>query len=425
MINGWLWVLVNLYQLQTIFAHDRVYLGLSGGLDSMVLLHYLSILPHAKGKLSAIHVNHGLSPQAGSWETFCIKACQARQIPLQVEHVFLDSRRNLEARARQARYEVYAEVVAKNQALILAHHLDDQLETFLLNAIRGTGLTGLAAMPQHRVWRERHIYRPLLDVPRSKLSAYAQEFQLTWIEDESNQNLDFSRNYLRHEIFPRLAKIWPDYRQSMAHTIESCQNISQYLSLDVLNHVTLADLKQSILALDSFKFLNEIQIFEILRLWFRHQELPIPTQGLLQQILQQVLHAKRPDSNPKLIWGGCTIYAYRQKLYCMKPLETLKAGIWADFPEPGFGIKVILAEHGVAIDEAHDRVEVRYRQGGELLLYRGHHRELKKMFQEAKVPPFLRDRIPLIYVNGTLKAVVGYWYADEADAHLPNYQFCS
>lgn len=423
MINGWRWVLVDFHDLQPILTHSKIYVGLSGGLDSIALLHALSLLTECKAKLQAIHVHHGLSPHAHAWETFCRKQCQSLTIPLQVQHIKISGTENLESKAREARYAVYASCIQPGEALVLAHHLDDQLETFLLNALRGTGLTGLAAMPMHRVWQGIDIYRPMLSTPKSAIQAYAKVHDLKWVEDESNQNIDFSRNFLRHEIFPKIAKVWPHYRQSLAHTIKSCQSVLESLETEVYQHIALSDLSSKILDLKPLKHLNELQMFQILRQWFKQQNLPSPSLAFLREMGQQMIWSKRLDTTPKLVWKSYHFYVYQEKIYCISPKEALTPGIWFNFPDSYLGIQAIPSASGIAIHAKHDKVEVRYRQGGERLLYRGHHRELKKMFQEFKVPPFLRETIPLIYVNDELKAVVGYWYADEPASNATQYQF--
>jgi tRNA(Ile)-lysidine synthase len=423
MINGWRWVLVDFHDLQPILTHSKIYVGLSGGLDSIALLHALSLLTECKAKLQAIHVHHGLSPHAHAWETFCRKQCQSLTIPLQVQHIKISGTENLESKAREARYAVYASCIQPGEALVLGHHLDDQLETFLLNALRGTGLTGLAAMPMHRVWQGIDIYRPMLSTPKSAIQAYANVHDLKWVEDESNQNIEYSRNFLRHEILPRLEKTWPHYRQSMMHTITSCQTVIQHLEQDDLEQIQAYDLNLPTLDLKPLRALNELQIFQILRLWFKHQDLPRPSLTLVREILAQMLMPKRQDSNPKMVWGDRYLYLYQDSIYCVKPQAPQTPALWPEFPMPYLGIQAISAKPGIAIHAKHDKVEVRYRQGGERLLYRGHHRELKKMFQEFKVPPFFRDTIPLIYVNDELKAVVGYWYADEPASNATQYQF--
>ena len=416
-------MLVKSEDLKSVLSHAKIYLGLSGGLDSIALLHALSLIPECKAKLHAIHVHHGLSPHADAWEAFCREQCQNLQIPIHVQHIKIAGKENLESKARDARYAVYADCIQAGEALVLAHHLDDQLETFLLNALRGTGLTGLAGMPMHRVRQGIDIYRPMLITPKSAIQAYAKQYNLQWVEDESNQNLDFSRNFLRHEIFPRLEKTWPHYRQSMLHTITSCQTVIEHLEQEALNHIHLSDLHLPQLDLKPLRTLNELQVFQILRLWFKHQDLPRPSLTLLREILAQMLNSKRQDSSPKMIWGERYLYLYQDYIYCVTPQAPQTPGLWPEFPMPYLDIQAISAKPGIAIHAKHDKVEVRYREGGERLLYRGHHRELKKMFQEFKVPPFLRDTIPLIYVNDELKAVVGYWYADEPASNSPQYQF--
>ena len=169
--------------------------------------------------------------------------------------------------------------------------------------------------------------------------------------------------------------------------------------------------------------MNEQQVFQILRQWFKQLNLPSPSLAFLREIGQQMIWSKRLDSTPELIWKTYHFYVYQEKIYCVVPTKALPSGIWSNFPHSYLGIIAIPGTSGITIDAKQDKVEVRYRQGGERLFYQGHHRVLKKMLQELKVPPFMRDKIPLIYVNDTLKAVVGYWYAEDPVNHLTRYQF--
>jgi len=405
--------------MQALFAHPTIWVGLSGGMDSMVLLHQLYRHPVLSHRLQAIHIHHGLSPHADAWEYFCDEQCQTRNIPYQSVKVHLKGSANLEARAREARYDAFLKHVKSGDALVLAHHLDDEIETFFLNVLRGTGVIGLASMPMTREWKGLTIYRPLLKTPRTVIADYARQNQLKWIEDESNQNTDFSRNYLRQKLLPAIGQHWPHYRQSVWHTIESCQEL--VTDLEKQAHQLIPELTQTgdVLSLAALNGLSQVQINTVIRVWIKQHGLPIPPRLVLAQIITQMINRQRLDSQPLIAWSNVRLRLYRDKLYLSTSSDgpLLDGYAWKNFPEPldmtELGIlKAHPSTFGLSID-MQDKIDIRFRKGGEILLYKGHHRPLKKLFQQWGVPSFLRDQVPLVYVNDILQVVVGYAYADQ------------
>ena len=334
----------------------------------------------------------------------------------------LNLKNNIEAQARAGRYQAFQSVIQKGEALVLAHHLDDQLETFLLNAIRGTGITGLASMPLYRNMEGIDILRPFLDTPRASIKEYAQKQHLTWVEDESNQSIEYSRNFLRHEIFPKIEKLMPHYRQSMLHTVMSCQESYDYLEQHVTDFVSDEKLKQTKLSTTLLKSVNQEQRCLVLRKWLHTQGVKSISRVIINEIITQMLDIKRLDSTPKIKCGDINLHYYQGDIYCLAEPEQMDVGVWTDFPNPFLGLEAVSASNGIAIDPKQDKVEVRYRVGGEIIFYKGHHRELKKLLQAAKVPHFVRNQIPLIYVNDELKSIVGYWNADMNDYTKNHYQ---
>lgn len=412
MKNGWPWASV----VENLIDHPVVWVGLSGGMDSMVLLHALANIKALKGKLKAIHVNHGLSPNADDWQVFCQQQCDALFIPLVIETLHLKPKANLEAIAREKRYQKFLNHISSGDALVLAHHLDDQIETFFLNFLRGCGLSGLAAMPSERVWHEISIHRPLLSHSRKELLDYANQQKIDWIEDESNIDLKYSRNFLRHQVLPLIEKHWPHYRQSVNHTIDSCQT-----TVKDLKHRALIDYPQ--LMLDNEKLsirvlqaLPKEQIFIVIRLWLEQQHISMPPQKLLEALLEQMIFRKRKDSQPVLNWEKWQFRCYQDDLY-LRTLqkESMRSYCWSNFPKPLVIYKGHLiarsSNRGIVIKKG-QQPQVRFRDGGEQILLNGHHRQLKKLMQQWKIPSFERDTIPLLYVGDELVAVVGYVYAD-------------
>jgi tRNA(Ile)-lysidine synthase len=395
-----------------LLRHKRIFIALSGGIDSMVLLDLLVKHPKLKPKLQVIHVNHGISPNAISWKNFCQQQCQQQNLPFHAVFLELRGDQNLEDRARNARYQAFLELTQAGDALVLAHHLDDQLETFWLNALRGTGLRGLAAMPLQRDFSGRIIYRPILQISRAEIRDYAISQKLNWIEDESNQNPKFSRNFLRLEILPRIQAHWPNYRESLSHTIADCQAQLELTEAYLIGRVPCG-LKFS---KDCLAGLSQAEVYTFFRLWCKKNQVSLPSRAILNEIWQQFFLPTRKDSNPWVTWGKFGLKYYKNDFYLVS--TTAKSKLepihWNHFPKSQGAWEAILSpESGVHIDSKKDKIEIRYRLGGEVIFYRGHHRCLKKILQAMKVPPWLRQSLPLLYVNGELQGVLGYFYADQ------------
>lgn len=276
---------------------DRLCVGLSGGRDSVVLLHLASRL-EPRPRLSALHIHHGLSPNADDWADFCTRFCRDLDVPLAVERVDVaaDTGLGLEAAARQARYQVFRRCGA--DCLLLAHHQGDQAETLLFNLVRGAGVTGAAAMPAARALGPMRLLRPLLGVPRSDIVAYALENRLAWIEDESNADTAFSRNFLRHEIVPALEARFPAASACLASAA------AHFAEADLL----LAELAQAdwqacaegdCLLLSALHQLSPARLKNLLRYRLRSLGWRVPAARRLDEFVRQLL-AAAPGSRPLL-----------------------------------------------------------------------------------------------------------------------------
>ncbi len=409
--------------------YQTLYVGFSGGLDSTVLLHQLRQYPDLAAKLVAIHVNHGLSVNATNWQSHCEKICQEWQISFKTVAVHLDDTHNIEQQARDARYQVFKSHVGVADALLLAHHRDDQAETVLLQLCRGTGVYGLAAMPAIRSFADGVLIRPLLECDRDALYQYASTHAFTWIEDESNQDTRFSRNYIRHEVMPVLRKRWPKVVQNISDCAKICQ-----LSRKNLEFLADMDLKKAqqdanTLDLSALCLEDTARVLNVLYVWLQRQSVPIPNATHLDRLLNEVILA-REDAEPMLTWQNVCIRRYRNKLYlekssiCIKDVSAAKEDgkeitLWKKFPEPiawygGTRLIAVAAEQGIVVPK-NACIEIRTRQGGERFRLHGQNKSLKKLFQTWGVPPWKRNHIPLIYVNNQLKVIVGYAQADDTD----------
>ncbi|MDS4028479.1 MAG: tRNA lysidine(34) synthetase TilS [Candidatus Contendobacter sp.] len=421
----------------------RLVIGYSGGLDSQVLLHGLAT---HRGRwpertLAAIYVDHGLQTASAAWGEHCGEVCHALDIPFRALRV--DARpepgESPEAAARRARYAALAAELELDTALLTAHHRDDQAETLLLQLLRGAGPHGLAAMPLAARLGRGWLLRPLLAVDRADLLAYAQAHQLRWIEDASNTDPGFDRNYLRHRVLPLLRERWPAANRALARSARWCAEAAAWFDLEAT--VDLARIgtdRPDGLHLPALRELGAIRQRNLLRYWLRQLGLPIPDHRQLEHVLRDGLTA-RHDRQPRIHWPGGEIRRYRDTLYAMSPLAPHDAHrhfVWRaganGYPPlelPGIGELALRETSGAGLRAtvlAGGELIVRFRQGGERFRPAGrrHGQELKKLWQEAGVPPWERDRLPLLYrtiqeegkTGAELVAVVGLGVAAETGA---------
>ena len=401
----------------------------SGGVDSTVLLHALTQLKQQQRpdlQLSAIYIHHGLSQNADSWARHCQQQCQIWQVPIIIEKVQLDPMAgNIEQQARNARYQAIYRHLKSDQMLCTAQHLDDQCETFLLALKRGSGPAGLSAMP---VESNRHL-RPLLTISRQQIEAYANWHQLTWIEDESNQDDHYDRNFLRLKVLPLINQRWPQFSQMVARSASLCQQqealINELLDNDFHQLLTT----QGQLRLSPLINYSEYKRNAILRMWFRQQGIMMPSQKQLALIWQTVVEAKE-DANPKFVLHNKQIRRYQNQLYLL-PLydDTEHLVINWDLTSPlvlpdNIGQLQSHYQHDLncRLPQADEAVTVRFHAQGRLqIVNRQGSRAIKKIWQEHQIPPWMRTRTPLIYYNEQLICAVGVFVTEQGKGSQINF----
>jgi len=398
----------------------RFIVGLSGGMDSVVLLDALvGACPELP--VSALHINHQLHAESDRWAERCVALCDERHVPIEVLSVDVFGPGGPEAAARRARYAAFEARLADGDWLLLAHHRDDQAETLLLNLLRGAGLLGMAAMPARRPLGRGEVVRPLLNESRSALKAYASEHGLTWCEDPSNRDTSMDRNYLRHDVLPRLEARWPRAAAQLASAAEHAAQASA-----LLDDLAAVDLQRaggdpSALGIGTLIELPARRRRNLLRFALRALGLPLPGAARLASIDDAIL--AREDAEPLVSWSGVEVRRYRNVLYLLAPLPRVPGetelrqrnvelgalGSLRLVETDARGLDPRLLERGLS---------VRYRRGGERLrpTPEADSRALKKVLQDRGVPPWLRDRLPLIYSGERLVAVADWWLADDASS---------
>lgn len=374
----------------------KVAVALSGGVDSVTLLHQL----RARGPVSAIHVHHGLSPNADAWAAFCRRLCKRWDVPLTVYRVkVVRSGKGLEAAARQARYDAFSKADAERIAL--AHNLDDQAETVLMNLLRGAGRRGASGMPRESRFKGKTLLRPLLDTPREAIEAHARRHRLAWVEDESNTDESLTRNFVRRRIGPLLEERFPGWKQSLAR---AARHFSR----------------------------KEAGAQDLLRKFLQTKGLRAPSEARLLEMLKQLTGG---GTRTLIEHDGVRLRVYRGKLIPEKTSapSAFTSVQWRgearlEIPELGGELRFRRAR-GKGID-ASKRLRVRLRAGGERLQpdAKRPRRTLKNLFQEAGVPPWERDRLPLIVCGEDLVWVPGlgvdvrYRAAENAVGILPEWR---
>lgn len=413
---------------EQLLSYERLWIGFSGGLDSTVLLHGLAAMPAIKAKITAIHINHGLSPNADEWQRQAQVFCQTFSIPFIAEKVCFNRQANIEEGARQARYAVFHKLVQTGDALLLAHHKNDQVETLLLHLFRGTGIDGLSAMSAKQTSGNGTLLRPLLNFTREQLYSYAQHQELSWVDDESNRDLRFKRNFLRQQVIPLLQQKWPALINNLAQTASHCAEAQS--NLTDLAFMDYGDLKthSNRLFLPALRNLSRARQINVLRVWFKNNALRFPSVAVVGQLLQLI--QARVDAKPCVKWADYIIRRHADHLYLSKDegIGNQQTLVWSNFPTPlnlGFNQGVLYAEKaksGVHIP-LDSMVEIRFRQGGEKILLHGQTKSLKKLMQEWQIAPWLRSEIPLIFVNQQLALIPDYaigdnfYRSDEADVY--------
>lgn len=414
-------------------ASGRIFIGFSGGIDSTVLLHLCATQAALKAKLVAVYVNHGLQSQADDWGNHCRQ--QADWLGVEFLSLKVDAKpatgESPEAAARNARYRAMQDLLQADDLMLFAQHREDQMETMLLQLFRGAGVKGLAAMPAITGFGQGRLLRPLLGIGKVDIEEYASQHSLSWIEDPSNLSSDFDRNFLRNQITPLLKQRWPSLDKTIARSAQHCGEATTQLAAWSKQLIEgRFDPIQRSLDIDNLQAFNDVQISWLLRQWFTELGLKPPSQALLQNLKNQLINA-RNDANPILHNQTCVFGKYRQQLYCLPKQQLLSLHSPCTWPSEqmhfnlpnGSVLSRTLACSGIA-KTVWERatVSLRPRSGSEKLKlpYRTGQHSLKKLFQEAGVPPWERETRPLIYLDDKLAGVAGLWVAEWAFSNTPN-----
>ena len=406
-------------------------IALSGGLDSSVLLHVLALLRRAQAprgarmRLRAVHVNHGLLPSSAEWAARCRAACRKLHIRLKVIEVQVLRRRgeSPEAAAREARYRALANELDAGEVLLTAQHADDQLETVLLQLLRGAGLPGIAAMPALADFGRGRLARPLLALERTQIEAWARARKLTWIEDDSNADERLDRNYLRRRVAPLLRARWPGAARAVARTARHAAEAQRLLDL-----LALADVERASdgarLSAKRLRALSAERRRNALRFWIARSRHRVPDARRLAELAGALIEA-RADANPQVRWNDTVVQRQADSLTLRRatsfdaPAAPLAPLAWPLHAVPVLELPATLGRLELAraprgpidLDALPAQITVLLRKGGERLRPRrgGPRRALKDLLREAQVPHDERARVPLLFDGEQLLAVGDLW----------------
>lgn len=391
----------------------RLFVAYSGGLDSSVLLHLLVSDPR-NFQIIPWHINHDLIESAQQMEQFCVEQATSYGLEIRLDQLGLgDTDGNIEASARHLRYQLFEQHSGRGDCIVTAHHADDQAETFLLNALRGSGVAGLRGIAQQRYLGESLLLRPLLAYSRAQLEAYAVEHEIAWFNDSSNQSIRFDRNYLRHEVLPRIKKRWPNFHRALS-TSSQIQSETQAL-LGEIAQQDYAGLKiqgpgdEVRLDLSGLLTLSDGRCKNLIRYWIDLAGQTALPHARLQELILQL--RARADALPEIAMPGYSIRIYDQQLFLLPDNDRQDCSGEFDF---GLNQEIEIAQLDLRLTRAEvfkrlkledqaQSLALRFRREGES--NRDAHR-LKRLFQQHRVPPWQRAVTAQVYLDGRLEGLL-------------------
>ena len=402
-------------------------IALSGGVDSMVLLDLLSKAKRSSDVIKAIHINHNLHESSKEWVDFVKDVCKKYKLPLIIESINPKQEGfGLEAEAREQRYKKFKEIILDNECLLTAHHLDDQIETTLFRIFRGTGLDGLRSIRKKAKFGKGLLCRPLINIPREAIEQYAKLNDIKWIEDPSNKNIDFDRNYLRNNIIPSIKKRWPNVQKTitrLSSLAENNQKLLHELAKEDIGEIE----KFNVLDIGILSNKSSLRINNIFRFMILKNKMGIPSLKVLENGIETLINAK--SDSPIITWDGFSIRRYKNTLYFFNPdlkqdeIRPLKMKWFIDQTinlggNRGSIQARFIKGQGIALNKCPKSLEIKYRKGGEQIKPSGHKitKSLKNLFQENNVLPWVRDQIPLFYLDEELISVGDLWFNQDYKA---------
>ncbi|ABR74491.1 tRNA(Ile)-lysidine synthetase [Actinobacillus succinogenes] len=421
-----------LSEFQAQLQHSRYLIAFSGGADSTALLALFAKSrqnrPHLQ--LRAIHIHHGLNVAANDWAAHCRRICEKLEVPLIIERVEINKKSGIEQGAREARYAAIRCHRHADEIVATAHHLQDQTETFLLALKRGSGIKGLGAMQRESRLYGMPIFRPLLPFGKTELENYLRAQSLDWIEDDSNADNRYDRNFLRNRILPVLRRRWTDFDLAVSRSAQHCYE-QERLIRELLTPAFEKNYRKTdrTFALSDFAGYSPNKQNALLRMWLTACRVPMPEKMQLAQLIRDVVFAK-PDAVPQFVLGEQVIRRYQNRLYLTPHYADvtdfrarLTVNKTVELPDNLGRLHLIKNtknltalwqyedwQYSADFPLGEQQISVGFGYAGKVKLHaRDMSRDIKKVWQKYAVPPWRRTRIPLIFVDGKLKSAVGFF----------------
>ncbi|ANZ22783.1 tRNA(Ile)-lysidine synthase [Buchnera aphidicola (Diuraphis noxia)] len=400
----------------TLTNNKSFVIAYSGGLDSTVLLYKLIAIKKIISdiKIRAIHINHNLTLSSKKWVKHCTEHCKKNSVPLSIKNLHQD-KNNSEEKLRIKRYNIMYHNLSSEEILLTGHHMNDQCETFFLSLKRGSGPTGLSGMSFETIFGQKKIIRPFLNKTKKELQLWAKRKNLTWIEDFSNFETHYDRNYIRHKIIPIIEKKWPFFLKNCLRTIKICREetilLNQFLLEKIQNFINF----DNSLNIKYFKNIQKKTCTAYIRRWLALQTIKMPSYNTIQSIYNEIV-CSRADANPKIILCKHEIRRYKQSIYFLKIQKKINNtflfwhNITTKLVLPNNLGNLIQDERGISLPQpkTNELINIRFQYEGKILIIgRNKKRKIKKIWQENNIPPWLRNQIPLLFYNNTFISALG------------------
>ncbi|WP_343153823.1 tRNA lysidine(34) synthetase TilS [Buchnera aphidicola (Mindarus keteleerifoliae)] len=398
--------------------NQKFLVAYSGGLDSSVLLYKLFKLKtqYSFIKLRAIHINHNLHILSNYWSDFCKKECKKFNIPLSIKKIFLPKKTGIESAARKLRYETIIQHAFLDEIILTGHHLDDHIETFFLRLKRGSGTKGLSGISKIINLNRNKIIRPFLEIKKSQLKEIAIKNKLLWIEDPSNNNIQFERNFLRKKIIPKLKKKWPFFLKNCYKSMRILQEQELIVNKLIIEKIKNLSSVDNGLNIVQFKKENKLIQKIIIRIWIKKNSLISPSSNFINQIFKQIIFNKKKE-NIKICLNNFEIQKYKNILYWTKKnLSTKKIFFWKDLKKSIYLSdnfeKISINDLGMKFffPTKKKNIHIRFHVKKSEKIYFSKKKKsmtIKKIWQMYNIPPWLRNKIPIFYYKNKLIGILG------------------
>ncbi|CAL4318766.1 tRNA(Ile)-lysidine synthase [Buchnera aphidicola (Periphyllus testudinaceus)] len=403
-----------------ISKYKKFLVAYSGGIDSTVLLYKLLEIKKKKNiKIRAIHINHQIYKESKKWSKHCKKICIKNKIKFIEEKIFL-KKKNIESQARKKRYQIFKKNLLSEEILLTGHNLDDQCETLILSIKRGSGPKGLSSISYKKKFFKNILIRPLLEFSRSKIEKWAKKKKLKWINDHSNNNLSYDRNFIRHKIMPIIKKRWKFFPKNCLRTTQLIHNEHKLLNNFIHPIIKKNLYKKKALYLKNIKKLNIKMQYFIIRKWINIQKKKLPSLIFLKNIIKNVINNKK-KKNPKIVLKKYEIWKYQNHLFWIKKKPTIKNYIIFWHPPfkklilpKNFGyLKMIKKKYSknklyIKKPKKNQLIIIKFQTNKKIQTHQNKtKKKIKKIFNEFKIPPWKRKKIPLLFYNNKLISIIG------------------